>query len=158
MSGGRVKEYLDEDPDAYTNLGLDKPAVNVRLVVGKNRAIKHLIISTEKSKLLKKGEKKPKAEAEKKADKDKKEDSSTSTPQLYLAKDESRKELFFVEKDLVDKLLKSPSDFRDKALAAFQRWDIDSMTLTNSKGTFSFTKSSGTGSWAMQRRRQSGMP
>jgi hypothetical protein len=143
LSGGRIKEFFDGNPDEYTSLGFDKPFVDVRLVVGKNRAIKHLIIGTEKSMLLKKGEKKPKAEAEKKTDTDKKEKSSTNPPQLYLAKDESRKDLFFVEKDLVDKLLKSPSDFRDKALAAFQRWDIDSITLTNSKGTFTFTKSSG---------------
>lgn len=144
LSGGRIKEFFDENPDDYTNLGFDKPFVDVRLIVGKNRAIKHLIIGTEKSKLLKKGEKKPKGEAEKKADKDKKkEEPSTNPPELYLAKDESRKDLFFVEKDLADKLLKSPSDFRDKALAAFQRWDIDSIALTNSKGTFTFAKSSG---------------
>jgi len=143
LSGGRIKEFFDENPDDYTNPGFDKPYIDVRLVAGKNRAIKHLIIGTEKSKLLKKGEKKPKAEAEKKAEKDKKEEFSANAPQLYLAKDESRKDLFFVDKDQVDKLLKSPSDFRDKALAAFQRWDIDSITLTNSKGTFSFTKSSG---------------
>jgi hypothetical protein len=143
LSGGRLKEFFDENPDNYTNLGFDKPYIDVRLVVGKNRAIKHLIIGTEKSQLLRKGEKKPKAVPEKKADKDKKEEPSTSTPQLYLAKDESRKDLFFVDKELIDKLLKSPSDFRDKALAAFQRWDIDSINLTNSQGTFSFAKSSG---------------
>ncbi|HYK91693.1 MAG TPA: DUF4340 domain-containing protein [Acidobacteriota bacterium] len=142
LSSGRLKDFFDENPEGYSNLGFDKPEVDVRLVVGKNRAIKHLIIGTEKAKLLKKGEK-PKPEVAKKEDKDKKEQSSTTPTALYLAKDESRNDYFFVEKDLVDKLLKTPSDFRDKALAAFQRWDIDSMTLTNSKGTFTFSKSSG---------------
>jgi len=48
-----------------------------------------------------------------------------------------------VEKDLVNKLLISPNDVRDKALAPFQRWDVDSMILTNSSGTFHFAKSGG---------------
>ncbi len=143
LSGGRIKEFFDENPENYQNLGLDKPYINVRLVVGKDRAIKHLVIGTEKSKLLKKGEKAPKVEPVKKAEPEKKEGTSTSSQELYLAKDESRPSLFFVDKDLVDKLLKQPSDLRDKALAAFQRWDIDSIILTNPKGTFSFTKSSG---------------
>jgi uncharacterized membrane protein len=47
----------------------------------------------------------------------------------------------------VDKFLKTPSDFRDKALAAFQRWDVDSIVLTNAKGTVSFTKAQGGGDW-----------
>jgi len=66
-----------------------------------------------------------------------------SSTELYLAKDEARPELFFVEADLVDKLAKSASDLRDKTLAAFQRWDIDFIALTNSKGFFTFTKSGG---------------
>jgi hypothetical protein len=32
---------------------------------------------------------------------------------------------------------------RDKALAAFQRWDVDFIALTNTKGRFTFTKSNG---------------
>ena len=43
-----------------------------------------------------------------------------------------------MEKDLVDKLLKSPYDVRDKALASFQRWDVDSIELTNTKGQLHF--------------------
>ncbi len=144
LSSGRIKEFFDENPEDYTNLGLDKPSASVQLVVGKNKAIKHLLIGTEKSKLLKKGEK-PKPEPARKTDKDKGKTEEPTTPSadVYIAKDESRKDLFFVDKDLVDKLVKTPSDFRDKALAAFQRWDIDSITLTNSKGTFGFSKSSG---------------
>ncbi len=141
LSSGRLKEFFDQNPEDYSNLGFEKPTADVRLVLGKNRTIKHLIIGSEKTKLLKKGEK-PKVEPAQKADKDKKESTTTSS-ELYLAKDESRADLFYVEKDLVDKLLKTPSDFRDKALASFQRWDIDSIILTNSKGTFNFSKSSG---------------
>jgi hypothetical protein len=141
----RIKEFFDHNPEDYTNAGFDKPLVDLRLTYGKNKAIKHLIIGTEKSKLVKKGEKKPKTEREEKAaqKEDKKDEKASTTPELYLAKDESRPELFFVEKEFADKLLKSPNDLRDKALAAFQRWDIDSIVLTNPKGAFNFTKSSG---------------
>jgi hypothetical protein len=143
LSYGRIKEFFDANPADYSNPGLDKPLVDVRIMVGKNRAIKHLLIGTEKSKLLKKGEK-PKPEAAGKKETAAQEgESPSASSELYLAQDESRKDFFFVDKDLMDKLLKTPSDFRDKALAAFQRWDVDSITLTNSKGTFSFSKSSG---------------
>jgi len=43
----------------------------------------------------------------------------------------------------VDKLIKTRNDVRDKTLASFQRWDVDFISLTNSKGTFTFTKSGG---------------
>ncbi len=143
LSGGRVKEFFDGNPDDYVSLGFDKPAADVRVTVGKNKAIRHLIIGMEKSKLQKKGEKKAKPEPAKK------EESSASTAALYVAKDESRPELFFVEKDLVDKLLKTPADFRDKALASFQRWDIDSIVLTNPSGALSFSKAEGGGDWVL---------
>jgi hypothetical protein len=115
--------------------------VDVRLTLGKNRAIKHLMIGPEKSKIVKTGEKSPVTA--------KKGDTAAGAGELYLAKDETRKELFFVDKDFIDKLLKSPADLRDKALAAFQRWDIDGITLTNSHGTFTFAKADGGGDWLM---------
>jgi hypothetical protein len=130
LSMGKIKEYFNENPGDYANAGLERPFIEVSLTYGKNKAIKHLIIGTEKSKLQKKG--KPSGKA-----------ASQLSPEMYLAKDESRPDLFFVEKDFVDKLLKSPNDVRDKALAAFQRWEIDSILLTNSKGSFAFTKSGG---------------
>ena len=129
LSMGKIKEFFNQNPEDYVSLGLEKPLVDVRLTYGKDRAIKHLVIGMEKSKLRgKKG-------APEGADK--------SSAEIYLAKDESRPDLFFVEKDLVDKLLKSPDDVREKALASFQRWDVDFIALTNSKGSFSFTKSGG---------------
>ena len=64
-----------------------------------------------------------------------------------MAKDESRPGLFFVDKEFVDKLLKTPADFRDKALAAFQRFDVDSIVVTNAKGTVTLTKASQSGDW-----------
>ena len=60
-----------------------------------------------------------------------------------MAKDASRPDLFFVEKDLVDKLLIPSDSIRDKALVPMQRWEIDSIFLTNAKGRFSLIKSSG---------------
>jgi hypothetical protein len=132
LSLGRIKEFFNDTPEDYQTLGLEKPLIDVRVTYGKNRAIKHLVIGSEKSSLRKKGESGP---AKKPAD--------TLLSQEYLAKDESRPDLFFVEKDLVDKLLKTPNDVRDKALASIQRWDVDSITLTNSKGTFAFAKTGG---------------
>ncbi len=137
LSSGRLKEYFDGNPDEYTGLGFDKPVVDLRLTVGKDKAIKHLVIGLEKSKLVKKGEKKAAAEAKK---------PESTAADLYLARDDSRPELFFVDKDFVDKFLKAPGDFRDKMLAIFQRWDIDSITLTNSKGTVNFAKTQA-GDW-----------
>jgi hypothetical protein len=133
LSMGKIKEFFNDSPQDYQNLGLDKPTVDVRLTYGKNKAMKHLVIGPEKSSLRKKTE----------AAAPKKNAAEPSGSGLYLAKDESRPDLFFVEKDLVDKLLKSTNDLRDKALASIQRWDVDSIALTNSKGTFAFTKSEG---------------
>jgi hypothetical protein len=130
LSMGKIKEFFNENAGDYLNAGLDKPFIDISLTYGKNKAIKHLLIGTEKSKLRKKGKQESKTE-------------NPSLPEMYLAKDESRPDLFFVEKEFVDKLLKSPNDLRDKALAPFQRWDIDSITLTNTKGNYSFTKSGG---------------
>jgi hypothetical protein len=131
LSMGRVKGFFNDPPEEYLSLGLDKPTIDIRVTVGKNRAIKHLVIGPEKSSLRKK---KGSSSAK---------DAAITSPELYLAKDESRPDLFFVEKDLVDKLLKSPNDIREKALAAFQRWDVDFIALINSKGHFTFTKSGG---------------
>jgi hypothetical protein len=128
---GRIPEFFDEDPSGYVNADLDKPIVSVSLTYGKDKAIKSLSIGPEKVNLREKGIKSKKAGT-----------SSEST--LYLAKDISRaEELFFVNKDLVDKLDKSPNDLRDKSLAAFQRWDIDSINLENTSGSFTFSKSGG---------------
>jgi hypothetical protein len=130
LSMGKIKEFFYEDAGDSKSTGFDRPFIDVTLTYGKNKAIKHLMIGSEKSKLQKK------AKPEKKA-------SNPLLPEMYLAKDESRPDPFFVEKDFVDKLLKSPDDLRDKALAAFQRYEIDSILLTNTKGSFSFTKSGG---------------
>jgi hypothetical protein len=146
LSSGKVKEFFDGNPEEYAGLGFEKPTVDVRLLVGKDRAIRHLVVGIEKSKLLKKGEK-PKPEPKK--DPGKKEDQPAAPAEMYIAKDESRSELFFVDKEFVDKLLKSPEDLRDKALASFQRWDIDSIELTNPKGTFAFSKSGTGGDWLL---------
>lgn len=132
LSLGRIKEFFNDPPESYQNLGLDKPLIDVRVTYGKNRAIKHLVIGLEKSALRKKGET---GSANKSSD--------AMPSQEYLAKDESRPDLFFVEKDVFDKLLKTTNDIRDRALASIQRWDVDSITLTNSRGTYAFAKTGG---------------
>jgi hypothetical protein len=143
LSVGRIKEFFNDNPQDYVTLGLDKPLINVSVIYGKNKAIKHLMIGLEKSKLKKKGAK-PAAEEGKATEE--------TAPEIYLAKDASRPDLFFVERDLVDKLTKSQNDVRDKPLASIQRWDVDSIELTNTKGSFSFVKLNGEWFWARQRR------
>jgi hypothetical protein len=143
LANGRLKEFFDENPDAYTGLGLDKPLVDVHLTVGKDKAIKHLMIGLEKSKMFRKGQSKAKP-AEKKAE----ETSAAGTgAELYIARDESRAELFFVDKEFVDKLLKIPEDLRDKTLAFFQRTDIDAVTVTNAKGAVNLARPQAGGDW-----------
>jgi hypothetical protein len=131
MALGTIPEFFDEDPSDYVNADLDKPIVSVSLTYGKDKAIKSLSIGSEKANLRKKGTKSKAA-------------GTPSESTLYLAKDASRtEELFFVNKDLVDKLDKSPNDMRDKSLASFQRWDIDAIILENINGHFTFSKSGG---------------
>lgn len=131
LSSERIKEFFENDAGGYANLGFDKPLMDLRLTYGKNKAIKRLIVGTEKSRLVKKGENKPPLET------------MAGSEEAYLAKDESREDLFFLSKDVLEKFIKSPSELRDRALAAFQRWDIDAMILTNAKGTFSLSKEGG---------------
>ncbi len=137
LANGRIKEFFD-NPDDYVNVGLDKPLVDVRLTVGKDKAIKHLQIGLEKSRLVKKGQAKA-VPPEKPAE--------AIGAELFVARDESRPGLFFVDKEFVDKLLKSPDDFRDKKLAVFSRWDADEIAVTNAKGTVNLTRGPDGGDW-----------
>jgi hypothetical protein len=125
LSQSRIKEFYPESADAHAKIVIDRPLVDVSLVCGKNRSIKHLVIGLEKGQSTEtKGQK-------------------GSSEKLYLAKDESRPDLFYVDKELVDKLFQSRDDLREKALAVFQRWDIDSINLINQKGNFRLRKSDG---------------
>jgi hypothetical protein len=143
LSGGRLKEFFETNPEDYATLGFDKPLLDIRLAFGKDKALKHLTVGLEKSRLVKKGER-PAAPPAKKDD-----SAAGATADLYVARDESRAELFFVDKEFIDKVLKSPADLRDKALASFQRWDIDAVTLTNAHGTFGFAKAESGGDWVL---------
>jgi len=137
LSTGRLKEFFDGDPGQYADLGFDKPLADVRATVGKDKAIRHLQVGRKKSELVKKGEPSAKAAGAESAD------------TLYIARDESRPDLFYVDKEFVDKLLKSPSDLRNKALALFQRWDIDEVVLNNPNGSFTFRKSETGSDWVV---------
>jgi hypothetical protein len=125
LSLSRIKEFYPDSADAHAKPVTGSPLVDVSLIYGKNRSMKHLIIGP--------GEPGPADAKEQK----------TSSEKLYLARDESRSDLFYVDKELVDKLLIARDDLRDKTLAVFQRWDIDSIELTNQKGKFRLSKSNG---------------
>jgi hypothetical protein len=139
LSMGKAKEFFNENANDYANTGLDKPLIDTTLIVGANKTIKRLVIGAEKSKLQKMGSAQDSKDAG-----------------LYLAKDESRPFMLFAEKVLVEKLLKSANDIREKALLSFQRWDIDSIFLTNTKGNFAFSKSGGEWFLAGTRRKVKG--
>ncbi len=132
LSMGRIKEFFNDVPEEYKTLGFDKPTVDVLLTYGKDKTIRHLVIGI------------PKSSLHKKTQSDSGKPSTDGSPaDLYLAKDESRPDLFFIDKETVDKLMKARNDIRDKALASVQRWDVDSILLTNTKGSFAFSKSNG---------------
>jgi hypothetical protein len=138
LSMAEIEEFFDENRDDYANLKLEKPFIDVSLTYGPDKAIKHLIIGSEKSEIRSKTGKRLES-----ADSPQAGSETGETPEIYLAEDQSREDLFFVDKELVDKLIQSHHDLRDKALASFQRWDIDSMSLTNSQGSYAFTKTAG---------------
>jgi hypothetical protein len=123
ISLAKIKEFVGQDQESMKNALLKNPAIEITLLFGKNEANKHLTIGQVKSDSVKKPEEIAAAN--------------------YIAKDGSRPELFYVERDLIDKVSKSPKEMRDRALATFQRWDVDSISITNTKGNISFIKSSG---------------
>ena len=131
---GKIPEFFDEDAENYANASLDKPVIDVVLTFGPDKSIKRLVIGTEKSGLRKiSPETARDAAAEAPAD----------FREIFLARDDSRDELFFVEKDLVDKLSPAAGELRDKTLVSFQRWDVDAIMLENARGTFQFVKIDG---------------
>jgi hypothetical protein len=120
---GMIQEFFDEIAEDHVNASLDKSVIDIVLSFGQGRDSKRLVIGVEKSRLLK--------------------TASDDFEELFLAKDESRNELFFVDKDLVDKLSRSSNDIRDKALVPFQRWDVDVIVIENSSGKFQLVKTDG---------------
>lgn len=131
LSLGRIREFFNDPPEEYRTLGLDQPLIDVSLTYGKDKAMKRLVIGLEKSSLRKKTGGGVSAA------------SDDLLSKMYLAKDASRPDLFFVDQEVVDKLTVARNDVREKALASFQRWNVDFIVLKNSKGTFTFTKSNG---------------
>ena len=127
---GKIPEFFDENVEDYENASLDMPMIDVELALESGKAVKRLVIGTEKSKLRKKS-----TEAA--------PEGASDPGEIFLARDDSRNELFFVEKDLVDKLSRSAGDIRDKALVSFQRWDVDSLIIENAHGKFQFEKTDG---------------
>lgn len=136
LSLGRIAGFLDAVPENSKKLGLDKPFMDVNLTYGKEKTARSLAIGASKSAIL--GEKQPGAPA--------------ATPSEYVAKDASRPDLFFIERDVVNKLAKSPAEMRERALAPFQRWDVDFISLTNQNGAVTFIKSDG--EWLVGKERK----
>ena len=128
LSLDRIHEFSDLGTAEYSNPGFDRPLIDARVKYGPAGATARLLVGTEQSKL--------RAAA-----------ASITLPRaadgVYLARDDARPAPFFVGQELVDKLLKTPEQIRDKALASFQRWEADTILVWNSKGQFEFHKSQG---------------
>ena len=127
---GKIPEFFDENVEDYANASFDTPVIDALLTFGTDKATKRLVIGTEKSRLRKKSQKAASENAD-------------DSQELFLARDVSRDELFFVDRDLVDKLSRTSDDLRDKALVPFQRWDVDAITIKNVHGEFQFVKTDG---------------
>ncbi|MDR1726528.1 MAG: DUF4340 domain-containing protein [Acidobacteriota bacterium] len=135
---GTVAEFFDDEFDIgdegtvnYANTALETPAIDAVLTFGPGKAIRRFVVGPAKSTLGGQGD-----------------DGATAQAERYLARDDARPELFFVEKDLVDKLSKSADDLRSKALVPFQRWDVDGIDLENPKGKVRLVKAGG--DWFLQ--------
>jgi len=127
---GKISDFFNENAEDYVNASLDKPVIDIVLTSGPDKAMKRLVIGKERSELRKKS---PETAAKDEA----------YSEEMFLARDDSRDELFFVGKDIVEKLSKSAGDLRDKALVPFQRWDVDAFVIENIEGTFQFVKTEG---------------
>ncbi len=138
LSLGKIHEFSDLAAAGYSNPGFDRPLVDARVKYGPAGATARLLVGTEQSKL--------RAAAD-----------TVTLPRaadgVYLARDDSRPDPFFVGQELVDKLLKTPEEIRDKALASFQRWEADALLVWNSKGTFEFHKSGGEWTLGAERKK-----
>ncbi len=124
LATARVKKFHEAPAAGQPEAKIVKPFVDVSLVYGKNRSIKHLTVGPEQS---------PSSGGA----------GDSSAEKLYLAKDETRSDFFYVDNELIEKLTQSRDGLREKALAVFQRWEVDSIELTNPKGNFKLVKKDG---------------
>ena len=129
LSTGKIKEFFNENPGDYTTLGLDKPFIDVSLTYGKDKAIKHLIIGLEKSRLKKRAENRRRGRQGSRSER---------RPRFIWRRMRPGRICFSWKRILLTSFTISPNDVRDKTLASIQRWDVDSIELTNPKGSFSF--------------------
>jgi hypothetical protein len=135
LSLERITGFFNGNIADYENHRLDRPLIELHLthVTPDGNRNERLIVGNEKSQLRSKRSTDGKSSAG--------DDHASDT--VYLAKSDSRPDLFFVGKSLVDRLLVSADDIRDTSLAFFQRWNVDSIELTNRRGKFTFFKSGG---------------
>ncbi len=149
LANGRVEEFFEENPAAYPDLGFAAPLLQVKLAVGKDRAFKQLAVGLEKTKLQRPAGRPAQGQPGKET-----EGTAEAGREVFLARDASREELFFVSRELVDQLSKTVEELRDKSLALFQRWEIDEVVLSNSTGTVKFAKSETGADWLVGEQRK----
>jgi hypothetical protein len=119
LSLDKVKEYLDSNPPSEKEARLDQPTMDVT-------------VFEDKEKKEEKGQEGAPAKSERIKERllvGRRKDNDR-----YYAKDESRKEIFLIDKTVFDKLNKSLFDLRDKSILSFRRGDIDAIEISSGKG------------------------
>ncbi|HSW38186.1 MAG TPA: DUF4340 domain-containing protein [Acidobacteriota bacterium] len=132
LSLEKITGFFNDTVDEYENHRLDRPLIEVTLLKNEDRT-ERLIIGNEKSLLRRK---RPDSGQPVSGQDD-------DAGAAYLARSDSRPDLFFVGQSLIDKLLVSANDVRNESIAFFQRWNVDTIELKNSRGNFKFIKSGG---------------
>jgi hypothetical protein len=100
LNGAKVKEFVDEAPQDLAKYGLNPPRWRLTFFVGDDRAEKSLLLG----------------------------DEDTAKGGLN-AKRGSLEPVFLVETKLLEKLPKGASDWRDRALMAFKREDVERVEI-----------------------------
>jgi hypothetical protein len=100
----KVKDFIDEKPESLKTYGLDKPQAKLIVWLGKEKALKSLLLG----KKVEEGENKG-----------------------YYAKLQEAGNVFLVEEALVEDIPSGLFDWRDKKLLTFKREDVKQITLSS---------------------------
>ena len=128
LNGSSAKEIIDQ-PEAGLMTGLDQPVYELKVVTGKERAMKRLLVG---------GLKSPAPSGEGKAGEKPAEVPADAT---FYARDESRKPLLIVDKGFVDKLAKKAADLRDKSIVRMDRSKLKQLEIVSGTENIVLVKS-----------------
>jgi hypothetical protein len=117
---GRIKEFVNEEPENLVQYGLDSPEIKLTLLIGDDRASKTLLIGR------------------------KNEDKEG-----YYAKRAEQKNVLIVEADIVDVMPEKVETLRDHSLLAVNTGDVRKMEYVTGEAKFVLTTND-EGAWEMK--------